>query len=95
MKLRLTKMREVTFNDFKQWLEKEEIKYFATPHNDIILNFEDMRIEHIDGNEVRIYLDKDNRYKIFELAIDYDCTDIKIFWAQGITPKLPTKAKGD
>ena len=81
MKLRLTKMRDVTFNDFKEWLEKEGVEYLATPDNDIILNFEDMRIEQIYNDEVRIYLDKDNRYKIFELAIDYDCTEIKIFWA--------------
>lgn len=80
MKLRLTEMREVAFNDFKEWLEEREVEYLTTPYNDIILNFEDMRVEHIDGDEVRIYLNKDNRYRIFELAIGYDCTEIKIFW---------------
>jgi len=81
MKLRLTKMKEMAFNDFKEWLEEEGVEYLATPDNDIILNFEDMRIEQIYNDEVRIYLNKDNDYKIFELAIDYDCTEIKIFWA--------------
>lgn len=71
-------MFDRTFSDFKEWLDEEGVEYLATPDNDIILNFKDMRVEHIDGDEVRVYLDKDKRYKIFELD-STDFLEIKIF----------------
>jgi len=81
MKLRISKMFNRTFSDFKEWLDEEEVEYFTTPDNDIILNFKDMRIDQIYDDEVCIYLNKNNRYKVFEITIGYDCTDVKIFWA--------------
>ena len=74
-------MRKLTFDLFTEWLEKEEVEYLATPDKDIIVNFEDMRVEHMYGDEVRIYLNKYDSYKVFELSIDYECKGIEIFWA--------------
>lgn len=78
MKFRITGMHKIAFDLMVEWLDENEVDYLATEDNDIILNFKDMRIEHIDGDQVRIYLDKDKRYKIFELD-STEFVEIKIF----------------
>ncbi len=72
-------MDDLTIDIFIDWLEENEVDYLATRDNDIVFNnFENMRIEHIDGDQVRIYLNKDYRHKIFELD-STDFSDIRIF----------------
>lgn len=72
-------MDNLTIDNFIDWLEENEVDYLATRDNDIVFNnFKDMRIDHIDGDQVRIYIDKRNRHEVFELD-STDFSDIRIF----------------
>lgn len=72
-------MRDLTIDNFIDWLEENEVDYLATRDNDIVFNnFKDMRIDHIDGDQVRIYIDKHNRHEVFELD-STEFLDIRIF----------------
>ena len=78
MKFRITEMYKNAFDLMTEWLNENEVEYLATENNDIILNFKDMRIDHIDGDQVRIYIDKHNRHEVFELD-STEFVEIKIF----------------
>ena len=77
--MRISKMGDLTIDNFIDWLEENEVDYLATRDNDIVFNnFKDMRIDYIDGDQVRIYIDKHNRHEVFELD-STDFLDIRIF----------------
>lgn len=78
MKFRITEMYKNAFDLMVEWLDENEVDYLATEDNDIILNFKDMRIDYIDGDQVRIYIDKHNRHEVFELD-STEFVEIKIF----------------
>lgn len=72
-------MEDLTIDNFIDWLEENEVDYLATRDNDIVFNnFKDMRIDYIDGDQVRIYIDKRNRHEVFELD-STEFLDIRIF----------------
>ena len=78
MKFRITEMYKNAFDLMVEWLDENEVNYLTTKDNDIILNFKDMRIDYLDGDQVRIYIDKRNRQEVFELD-NTEFVEIKIF----------------